>query len=179
MKKKQQKKNYIRQTLLSSLEEGLETRLGKKSELTEDRRSACCSDSQASYWSLLVYSNVVHKCTPQHCTAGLLIEHQTQKYWPVKAHRRKYIEDIIQAFFGSAAGSSFDSECQSVSQVPEMHLLSDIQYWLVLIPYWYHVYLFSSPLMCCILSECMFVGRNSAKLNLVGRGLKWKFGVNP
>ena len=29
------------------------------------------------------------------------------------------------------------------------------------------------------LSECMLVGRNSVKLNLVGRGLKSKFGVNP
>ena len=28
-------------------------------------------------------------------------------------------------------------------------------------------------------SECMLVGRNSMKLNLVGRGLKSKFGVNP
>ena len=34
-------------------------------------------------------------------------------------------------------------------------------------------------LMCCILSECMVVGRNSVKLNLVERGLKSKFGVNP
>ena len=59
-----------------------------------------------------------------------------------------------------------------------MHPFSDIQYRLVLILYRCHAYLSSTPLMCCILSECMLVGRNSAKLNLVGRGLKSKFGVN-
>ena len=86
------------------------------------------------------------------------------------------IESIIQAFLlptrtqnlglhtdhqlTRCEGWSEMSVCFPLAtQLPEMHPFSDIQYWLVLILYWYHAYLFCSPLMCGILSECILRGR--------------------
>ena len=63
------------------------------------------------------------------------------------------------------------------TKLPEMHPFSDIQYVLtsfntILIPCL--LVLFSPDVL-----HTQLGGRNSVKLNLVGSGLKSKFGVNP
>ena len=80
------------------------------------------------------------------------------------------IENIIQAFFSAAGGCSEMSVCFPLAtKLPEMYPFYSIltSFNTILIPCL--LVLFSPPLG----------GRNSVKLNLVGSGLKSKFGVNP